>query len=394
MRRYRNSYFKRKRYWRSSIFQSPKSSSEILREKARSSSLEYVKKCFFSFQYSVFEAFIAFYTKKYSSAAGAYLRKTYPDWRSGHTAISGQTATRILNCVPRFMSREEQVCLLRFYLPWHNNLKETDFANTVISISDLTQKYHEAYQHVLNQSIHLDWFISEVFSNDEIKYFIDGFKYMLLKRLELSYQGVCRDLMRLGDLFDRVHFPVNVEYKIDYLGCLLTIESSRLPRIDAFKVTTPIPPIFQTSENHILNVLCEDILEIKREQQSAQINALVSSNDLDLVVSKIGIGKGQEIDTRLEALGEGGRISLHFVRKDIRRLRQECTKAAAIFMGVSFLIGALAFHAIENKYFEALVCPFGIFILLIMGIVWSNYSNAKTAFIEYEQQTPIRLTKN
>lgn len=391
--RFRN-YRRRRSSWRSTLHLSPETSLGAVKRKAQTSSLLFVRGRFFDFPPLTFEAFARFYTRKYGSSAGSYLRKTYPEWRSGYTGMSGQTATRILSCVPRFLSKEDQISLLRYYLPWFNNLKEADFSTSQVSVSNLTDVYIAAGKYVSEQSFHLDWFIADIFSQDELISFMEGFRYMLLKRLEISYQAVCRDFARLAELLDRTNFPVKASYRIDYLGCPVSIEDSRLPRIDGFQIKLPPPAIFQTTESHLLKVLSEDVLEIRREQQSAQVNALISANDMEVVLSRIKAGSGQEIDTRIEAAGEGGRFEIHFIRRDGRRLRYEYSKAASILFGVCFLVVALTIHGLAEDYFEALVCPFGIFILMALGFSWTSFADAKKAISDYERQTPVRLTKN
>jgi hypothetical protein len=391
--RFRN-YRRRRSSWRSTLHLPPETSLGAVKRKAQASSLLFVRGRFFDFSPLTFEAFARFYTRKYGSSAGSYLRKTYSEWRSGYTGMSGQTATRILSCVPRFLSKEDQISLLKFYLPWFNNLKEADFSTSQVSVSNITEVYIAAGKYVSEQSFHLDWFIADVFSQEELNAFLEGFRYMLLKRLEISYQSVCRDLVRLAELLDRANLPVKATYHIDYLGCPISIEDSQLPCLDGFQIKLPPPAIFHTAESHLLKVLSEDVLEIRREQQSAQVNALISSNDMEVVLSRIKVGSGQEIDTRIEAAGEGGRFNIHFVRRDVRRLKYECSKAASILFGVCFLVVALTIHGLAEDYFGALICPFGIFILMALGFSWTSYSNAKKALSDYERQTPVRLTKN
>lgn len=53
------------------------------------------------------------YGKSFGDNAERYARKTYPHWKKGTTKLSGQTAERLLNLIPPFLSQEKRYVLVK-----------------------------------------------------------------------------------------------------------------------------------------------------------------------------------------------------------------------------------------------------------------------------------------
>jgi len=53
------------------------------------------------------------YGKSFGDSAERYARKTYPAWKRGTTKLSGQTAERLLNLIPPFLSQEKRYVLVK-----------------------------------------------------------------------------------------------------------------------------------------------------------------------------------------------------------------------------------------------------------------------------------------
>lgn len=367
---------------------------ETIRRSAKSNSENFVRERFFAFPSTTFEAFAKFYSKKYGSSAASYLRKTYPNWKHGATSMSGQTGTRILTCVPRFLSREDQITLLKFYLPWLQTLKEADIASSSIIEDELITSYEKAAADVLERDFKLDWFINEVFSSEEIAGFLQAFRFMLLKRLELSYQCVCRDLERLNDLVRRVDFPVSVNYHILYLDRALRLTSRAAPNPQEFRISQPVPELFKTNDRHFLEVLGEDATQMAKEQEDATVKAFVSANDVQLALTQINAGSTQEIDSTIEANGEGGRIVLHFVRRDVQRMRYQVSKYGWMFGAVCVLLTGLYFHGFNHGYIGLLLFPGGFIAFGILAGLWGAFIESKKELENYERKQTARFAES
>lgn len=59
------------------------------------------------------EALFLDYGESYGKSAESYARRTYPDWRSGRTQLSGATAERLLELLPKHLSASERFDLVK-----------------------------------------------------------------------------------------------------------------------------------------------------------------------------------------------------------------------------------------------------------------------------------------
>lgn len=59
------------------------------------------------------EALLSEYGKQHGRSAEAYARKTYQDWKSGSVTLSGKTAERLLELLPKHLSSEERFGFVR-----------------------------------------------------------------------------------------------------------------------------------------------------------------------------------------------------------------------------------------------------------------------------------------
>jgi hypothetical protein len=369
-------------------------SSHAILNKARKDSREFVRSKFFMFTNEKLNDFVEFYAGRYGNSAATYLLNTYSMWSCGAISMSYQTEHRILECVPKFLSREDQFKILRFYLPWISTLKETDSTSLTLSEESLAQAYEDAYKHILEQKFELEWFTNEIFSSSELIDIIQTFKLLLLKRLEISYRSVCNDLNRLINLIQQADCPVSIGYHIYYLDRPLSINS--LHYADPLRFNTSKFNI-NTEENNkekLLGLFLNDAIKIENETVNANINSIISENDVKLVLEQIKLGSNQEIKSTVVARGEGGRITLHFMRKDLQRMRCELIKNGWIFGGVIILLSFIYLHGFYNDYIKTLIFPGGIVTFLILATLWGRFLNTKHQINEYERKRSAWFTKS
>ena len=105
-------------------------------------SLQFVRTEFFRMDPFTFKLFSNFYADKYGDGPKRYMQRTYPKWKSGVTDMSGQTAGRILQCVPPFLDREKQFELLSFQVPAVVQQQKAELNATRIRTSKLESTYH------------------------------------------------------------------------------------------------------------------------------------------------------------------------------------------------------------------------------------------------------------
>ena len=67
------------------------------------------------------EKFFIEYERQYGAKAASYAKCTLPKWRNGTTKMSGQTAERIINLVPPYLSTSKRYDLVKTLCQYHRN---------------------------------------------------------------------------------------------------------------------------------------------------------------------------------------------------------------------------------------------------------------------------------
>lgn len=81
--------------------------------------VEEIRKAFLSLDDEALDELFSDYGAIYKSSAEAYARKTFPNWKSGKTALSGQTMERLIELVPPYLSPETRFSILQSVLKRH-----------------------------------------------------------------------------------------------------------------------------------------------------------------------------------------------------------------------------------------------------------------------------------
>ena len=98
-----------------------------------------IKAVFFSLDNNRINSLLIAYGKRHGVAAQNYACETYSSWKSGRVTMAGQTVTRLFDLLPRFMTHEEKLDLIKSLR--EQTLKRLRKANVSLTIghaSDLT----------------------------------------------------------------------------------------------------------------------------------------------------------------------------------------------------------------------------------------------------------------
>jgi hypothetical protein len=74
--------------------------------------LDDVEDLFFALSKRRLELVLNEYEQKHNKNSAQYVRETMPKWKSGHTKMSGQTASRLFDILPRHMTPKERIGLV------------------------------------------------------------------------------------------------------------------------------------------------------------------------------------------------------------------------------------------------------------------------------------------
>ena len=135
-------------------------------------------------------------------------------------------------------------------------------------------------------------------------------------------------------------------------------------------------------------------LRCSREQEDATVKAFVSANDVQMALSQINAGSTEEIESTVEANGEGGRIRLHFVRRDVQRMHYEVLKNGWLFGGACVFVIGLYYHALNHGYVGFLLFPVGFIVFGILAGLWNAFHDSKKDLEEYERKQAARFAES
>lgn len=123
-RRYRRRYYRSRTNWRDFHESKQKEISRIF-----AGIDDDIKQIFFSMSDTQLDFIFSAYGGSYGKNAEHYARKTFKQWKTGKTILSGQTAERLLQLIPPYLSTQQRFDLIK-KLRNHYFIKKTVAINT------------------------------------------------------------------------------------------------------------------------------------------------------------------------------------------------------------------------------------------------------------------------
>jgi hypothetical protein len=224
-------------------------------------------------------------------------------------------------------------------------------------VEDLTELFTAEFKRISGEKLHLDWFVSAVFEAQEIAQFTEAYRFLLLKRLSFTFEAAVRDLRRLRDLIERAPCFTEVTYRIDYFNKALSSSAVLVLPIPESNWNYETPEILRSNDPEVTEMLSEQFLTLRHEQEEAQIMALMSAHDVETALALVSPSDTQEVDTTLKARGEGGVVTIRFIKKDVKRLDWEKRKHQWTLVGFCSLTLGVYAHAYRHGYIKYLIFP-------------------------------------
>jgi ABC-type multidrug transport system fused ATPase/permease subunit len=177
-----------------------------------------------------FVALTDYYGKKYGTAPQSYLKRTYEKWKSGETGMSGQTGTRVLECVPRFLGKEEQFQMLQFYIPSILSKWKAYTKTRTQNIEELHTTFFNIAKLIKENDYTLDWFVKNVFSQEEIDEFMGVLRFTMLDTLNRSYNSMREDISffysNLIGKLSQIDASIALKYSVNLLACTVELTTT------------------------------------------------------------------------------------------------------------------------------------------------------------------------
>jgi hypothetical protein len=294
----------------------------MLREEARRGATEFVLNKFLTLSTFDFERYASWYLTKHGSSAHDYLQKTYAKWRQKLTGMSPQTAGRVLEGVPRIMSRSEQFQLLRIYLPYLLCTPRDQGRNVTIQSSDLAQFYVNAGNSITTQTFSLDWFVSAVFSADELNVFHNVIRFILLRRLEASFDDVKSDLIALHNSLRTLQAEVTLNYQVNFFGTRVVVGDVQVLAKQQLAVTLPSLTHEDLALPELKSILADTVLNDSLKLHFGSEIQSLGIDDLGRVIQQVeAVRADQEMDSRMGIEGKGGIAQVQIIKRSISRMK-------------------------------------------------------------------------
>lgn len=362
--------------------------------------LSIVKKKFFSFDERELQLFADFYGGIYGDGARKYLITNFNKWKSGIITQSSGTISRILHCVPKFMSVEEQFGILKLYIPllYEKAIKGVDSKTTKLSfnishqeqwidVKDVNNYFGKVYNSIISADLDLDWFIKEAFTAEELKDLANIVKYVLIQDIKLVHVGTCDDFALISSHLNTSDDLFELSYTIDLLKIHINIETLPI-KINPIMPEVKLPAMAIKYEKYFKEVLLNHSLEYLKKEKEGDIKQAIVSNDIMMVLDNISKYKDNfNVDAIITAQGKGGSLSAHLVRKNKTELWGKAISSLIVALGITLLYIGIIFGVLAIKGKDALsIIILGTFATIAIPIgFWSDYFTKIKEIREYEQ---------
>lgn len=349
----------------------------------------YIKKEFFSIDRNTFTKIAELYRSLYGEKPYGYLLDAYDYWRRGERRVSDQTMERILKCVPKYLSKEKKLIILKSEIIQFIERKKKKYENKPINCNQIDGNYTDFYNSIEQfDPSDLRWFVKDVFAQSEIKSFIEISKYVVKKKLEQSYNQVKNDLKILYPVVSQISFGVESQYYIiDFFKTSISLSTFPEITMRLGNKGIPEPSLDENIDERMLTYLLDEILKITYIQEIGKINQEISKNDLTMLLKRYKdiLENDKEAEILSEFQGKGGIFSISILLKSKTKLSQafilSVSKTIAFLLGFTLeLYLYLKFSLFKKSGF--LIILFIFISLYLLSQVYSEYNKSKTLRLE------------
>jgi hypothetical protein len=307
---------------------------------------EYLRKEFFNADNETFQLIARFYRTHYGDSAYSYMLNTYNSWKNGSVSVSTLTMGRIIECVPKFLSPEKRLYILRCEI--YNFIEK---AKVKLKYSDLKlTKLHFIFETLQKEIINfsennLHWFIGKnIFPVEQVEHYLSVCKYALNERLIQSYKQTMNDLHIIADKFEAFSYEIDsATYKIDFLNLsfnVLQINTNKISYVPLESLSINIDNSFKKfGEQYIL----EELMKMSFYEKEGEVNASLKSKDIDVIFSHfVDLTKEKNAVTMTSKFqGDGGILILQLeftpFKKSVESVLIALSKIFSIIVGLTLV---------------------------------------------------------
>lgn len=377
----------KKRYYRKKYYKSYSDSHTYT--SYRDEIQSYIRKEFFNINRTTFLQIAELYRSIYGEKPYRYLLEAYDFWKEGRRRVSDQTMERILKCVPKYLSKEKKLFILKLEIIQFIERQQKKYEYKPIHFNQLEAIYEEFFNSIEQFDYNdLRWFVKDVFTKKEIDKYIEISKYVVKKKLEQSYHQVKSDLEILYPIVSKISFGVKTQfYTIDFFKTKFDLNTFPEITMRLWRKEVSPPSLDDNIDERMLSYLVDEILRLTYIHEAGKINQEISQNDLSILWKqyKDFLDNDNEADIFSEFQGKGGIFSIEIILKSKSKLIQEfilcVSKSIASFLG--FLL--MLFIFIKFNLFKKggiLIIIFIIASIFLLIQAFSEYIKSKLLRME------------
>jgi hypothetical protein len=354
---------------------------------------EYLRKEFFNADNETFRLIARFYRTHYGDSAYSYMLNTYNSWKSGSVGVSSLTMGRIIECVPKFLSPEKRLYILRCEI--HNFIEKTKekLKYSDLKLTNLHSIFETLQKEIINfNESNLHWFIGKnIFPAEQVEHYLSVCKYALNERLIQSYRQAINDLSIVSDKFQAFSCEIDsATYKIDFLNLsfdVLQISKNKISYVPLHSLSLNLDNSFiKFGEQYIL----EELMKMSFYEKEGEVNASLKSKDIDTIFSHfIDLTKEKnEISMKSKLQGDGGLLTMQLeftpLKKSIETTLMAFSKIIAIVLGLT--LGTLLVMKFK-LYWIFTVLLFGgfIFVFYLLAIIPEEITKIRKSIIQIKR---------
>ncbi len=357
-------------------------------------STQYIRKEFFGLPPATLSEVLSVYEEEYGAGARDYLVRTLPNWRTGRVGMSGQTQTRILHCVPKFLSPAKQFAILSFYVPEFERRVIGTAGTRGISVSDVPSVFASIAKRCRESEPQLDWFVQGVFSRSEIAAFANVCRFTVLDRLQRSYAAVRLDLVTVAQAFTELDASVHLHYRIDEIDEKVSL-AGLIPALPPHGFDLPVAPqLIVQNRGEYERLLINHHCQMVTQQESGASRNAVAQLDIAIIGRAIhSLSLRESMESTIQLRGAGGTLEGSIRRLNLSSLKAKSAGRMAVAgLGTSALLAGLIASMFSERFEGFAAC--GVLALVVgIPIMWIWATALQTEVREYERGHPAWATK-
>lgn len=358
----------------------PKSASTHFADSRPDSSRAFVRDRLFKFDAPQRQAMVKHYGHLYGEHAGRYLREVVEQWATGSVRMTAQSERRILECVPKFMTKEEQYELLLLSAPTLSGLTSDWGASATGSnhsqLEQLRARYLQRINRIKTSAVTLEWFVKGVFSEEEIDEYVQCLRYVAIEQCLRAFASVLDDLSQMMPI-PQIHGCRITYYYEDYLHRFRigSVHKSDLAS-SCLVADNPVPAMITRIGVDNARLIADRILSIDYKMSEGAGVVRIGAHEVQLFMNSLRAAvEGPDYEANLIVKGAGGAMHIEVSKRNLRLLRARLMmivllQAASAFTGIWFVSLGLR----GGDWAVVALVEFGVvWMIMKLGLKVSDY---------------------